>query len=178
MARNNSGAFVLSTQIWVPQKRPDVFALFADAFQLEKLTPPWLRFRVLTQSPIEMHTGRLIDYQLNLHGFPVRWRTEITDWEPPFHFQDSQIRGPYSLWVHTHTFEEVDGGTLVRDRVVYRVPGGSLVNRLLVQGDLRRIFRYRHEQLPELLGVSEGECEQGEITISREGEGEQCACAL
>ncbi len=178
MVRNNSGAFVLSTQIWVPQKRPDVFALFADAFQLEKLTPPWLRFRVLTQPPIEMHTGRLIDYQLNLHGFPVRWRTEITDWEPPFHFQDSQIRGPYSLWVHTHTFEEVDGGTLVRDRVVYRVPGGSLVNRLLVQGDLRRIFRYRHEQLPELLGVSEGECEQGEIGISREGEGEQCACAL
>jgi ligand-binding SRPBCC domain-containing protein len=175
MSRNNSGAFVLSTQLWVPRKRPDVFALFADAFQLERLTPPWLRFRVLTQSPIEMHKGRFIDYQLRLHGFPVRWRTEITGWEPPFRFQDSQIRGPYSLWTHTHTFEEVDGGTLVRDRVVYRVLGGSLVNRLFVQGDLRRIFRYRHEQLPELLGVSEAECERGEIAISREWEADQSA---
>lgn len=166
---------MLSTQLWVPRKRPDVFALFADALQLERLTPPWLRFRVLTQSPIEMHKGRLIDYQLRLHGFPVWWRTEITGWEPPFRFQDSQIRGPYSLWSHTHTFEEVDGGTLVGDRVVYRVLGGSLVNRLFVQGDLRRIFRYRHEQLPELLGVSEAECERGEIAISREWEADQSA---
>ena len=175
MNRNDSRPFVLSTHVWVPRKRPDVFALFADAFQLERLTPPWLRFRVLTPSPIEMHKGRLIDYQLRLHGFPVHWRTEITGWEPPVRFEDSQIRGPYSLWAHTHTFEEVDGGTLVRDRVVYRVPGGSLVNRLFVQGDLRRIFSYRHEKLPGLLGVSEADCDRGEIQISRESEADRSA---
>lgn len=168
MNRDTVGSFVLTTSLWVPQKRHDVFELFADAFQLKNLTPPWLGFRVLTPAPIEMRKGCLIDYQLRLHGLPIRWRTEITQWEPPFRFEDSQIRGPYSLWVHTHTFEERDGGTLVRDRVAYRVPGGSLVNRLFVQGDLRRIFQYRHDQLPGLLGVVESECDRGEVVISRE----------
>ena len=168
MADHDSRSRELNTSLWVPRARYEVFELFADATQLERLTPTWLNFRVLTPEPIAMCAGRLIDYQLRLHGLPIRWRTKITEWEPPFHFQDSQIRGPYSLWVHTHTFEEVDGGTLVRDRVVYRVPGGSLVDRLFVRGDLRRIFNYRHDQLPGLLGVSDADCVRGAVVFSRE----------
>ena len=177
MNSTNSRAFVLSTHLWVPLNRPQVFELFADAFQLEYLTPPWLRFRVLTPSPIEMQTGTLIDYQIRLRGIPIRWRTKITDWEPPFCFTDSQIRGPYRRWVHTHTFEEVDGGTLVRDRVDYLVPGGSIANRLFVQRDLRRIFGYRHDQLPDLLGVKAEDCDRGEIVFGRDAVAEQATSA-
>ena len=167
MASQPRNTYALSTRLWVPRSRPDVFALFSDAFQLERLTPPWLNFRVLTPGPIEMQSGRLIDYQIKLHGIPIRWRTKITNWEPPHRFTDSQLRGPYRLWVHRHTFEEVDGGTLVRDRVDYLVPGGAIVNRLFVQGDLRRIFNYRHDQLPGLLGVRADECQRGEVVFSR-----------
>lgn len=168
MASAKQRFFVLSTKLWVPLNRHQVFALFSDAFQLEHLTPPWLNFRVLTPRPIEMQPGRLIDYQIRLHGIPIRWRTEITDWEPPFRFTDSQLRGPYRLWVHTHTFQELDGGTLVRDRVEYEVPGGAIANRLFVQDDLRRIFNYRHDQLPGLLGVRATDCNRGEVLFSEE----------
>ena len=166
MSFATSRTFVLSTKLWVPLNRHHVFELFSDAFQLEHLIPPWLNFRVLTPGPIEMRAGRLIDYQIRLHGIPIRWRTEITDWEPPFRFTDSQLRGPYRLWVHTHTFEELDGGTLVRDRVEYQVPGGSIANQLFVQGDLRRIFNYRHDQLPGLLGVRSEDCDRGDVIFS------------
>lgn len=168
MTSERSRTFVLSTKLWVPLKRHHVFALFSDAFQLEHLTPPWLNFRVLTPGPIEMRRGRLIDYQIRLHGIPIRWRTEITNWEPPCRFTDSQIRGPYRRWVHTHTFEELDGGTLVRDRVEYSVLGGSITNRFFVRAELRRIFNYRHAQLPDLLEVCGDDCDRGEVRFSTE----------
>jgi len=129
--------------MWLPENRQAVFDLFADAFKLENLTPPFLRFRVVTPKPIDMRLGRLIDYRMRLHGMPIRWRTEITEWEPPFRFEDSQVRGPYSMWIHSHTFEESGGGTLVRDVVRYSVPGGPLTHSLLVKRDVRRIFEHR-----------------------------------
>lgn len=138
---------VLSTEIWLPAPREGVFEFFADAFQLEAITPPWLHFHVATPRPIAMAAGTLIDYRLRLHGIPVKWRTEISAWEPPVRFIDRQISGPYVKWEHEHTFSERDGGTLMRDEVVYRVPGGrlfgGLVNRFFVESDLRRIFEYR-----------------------------------
>lgn len=170
MSSTKKRTFVLSTKIWVPLSRPNVFEPFSDAFQLQQLTPPWLKFRVLTPGPIEMQQGQLIDYQIGLHGMPIRWRTEITEWEPPFRFTDSQIKGPYRRWVHTHTFEEIDGGTLMRDRIEYSVPGGSLVNRLFVQGDLKQIFNYRHDQLPGMLGVRTEDCDRGDIVFSTESQ--------
>ncbi|MHC4877187.1 MAG: SRPBCC family protein [Planctomycetota bacterium] len=157
--------FVLSCDHWLPLPRISVFAFFSDAYRLEELTPPWLRFRVLTEPPIEMCRGRLIDYRLRLRGVPIRWRTEISAWEPPVRFEDSQLRGPYRKWVHEHLFEEVDGGTRVRDRVVYSVPGGSLVERLFVRGDVRRIFEYRQSRLPELLGLTPAECRSSGVQI-------------
>lgn len=130
----------------------EVFPFFADARNLQRLTPPLLNFRILTPMPIEMRAGALIDYRLVLHGFPLRWRTEITAWEAPYRFEDTQRRGPYRLWVHEHTFEARGGHTLARDRVRYAMVGGELVHRLLVAPDLQRIFDYRAERLAEVFG--------------------------
>ena len=143
---------VFETELGLPVPRETVFPFFADARNLEILTPPWLKFHVLASGEIEMRAGVIIDYQLRIHGLPVRWRTEITGWNPPFSFCDEQRRGPYRRWSHTHTFEEKDGGTLCRDKVIYAVPGGALVNRLFVRRDVARIFAYRAEALRQHFG--------------------------
>ena len=90
--------YELKTKAWVPINRTSLFESFSDAFNLEVLTPPFLGFSIITSSPIEMKIGQIIDYRLKLHGLPIRWRTEITAWEPPFRFEDSLLRGPYRLW--------------------------------------------------------------------------------
>ncbi len=126
---------------------PEVaFAYFAEALNLEEITPPWLGFRVVTPAPIEMREGALIDYRLRLHGVPVRWRTRIEAWEPGRRFVDAQLSGPYRLWHHTHTFEPSGRGTLMRDVVRYALPLGpigELARRALVARDLERIFDFR-----------------------------------
>ena len=150
----------LRTRLRLPRPRPEIFAFFADAGNLETLTPPWLRFRILTPWPIEMRAGALIEYRLRVHGVPVRWKTEITTWEPPDRFVDEQRRGPYRLWIHEHTFEDAPGsGTFIRDRVRYRVPFGRLANWLVVERDARTIFRYRSEALLRLFGGNEEDVE-------------------
>lgn len=108
-------AFRLTTELRLPCPRAEVFDFFADAWNLEQITPPWLKFQVITPRPIEMHSGALIDYRLRLHGLPIRWRTEIRDWDPPFRFTDRQVRGPYRYWVHEHTFADEGDETLMRD---------------------------------------------------------------
>ena len=143
-------AFTFHAELWLPRPRAEVFAFFADAQNLQVITPPWLSFEVLTPAPIAMHRGALIDYRIRVHGLPIRWRTEITDWHPPHRFVDQQLRGPYTLWHHTHTFEERDGGTLCRDLVNYRPRGGAWADRLFVRRDLTRIFTFRTEKLADL----------------------------
>jgi ligand-binding SRPBCC domain-containing protein len=138
---------LFETELWLPVTRVKVFPFFADAHNLEVITPPWLNFKILTPGEIPMRVGALIDYQIRIHGIPVRWRTEIADWNPPHSFVDQQLRGPYRLWRHTHTFTEKNGGTLCGDRVEYAVPGGALVNKLFVRRDVEKIFAYRAEAL-------------------------------
>lgn len=139
----------------------EVFAFYGDARNLERITPPLLGFEVTTPAPIEMGAGTLIEYRLRLHRVPVRWRTRIESWEPPRRFVDVQVKGPYSLWEHTHTFEE-DGpeATVIEDRVRYSIPFGplgELADRLLVQRDLRQIFDYRRDAVAgELHGCRNG----------------------
>jgi hypothetical protein len=145
-------AYDLHREQWFPRPLDDVFAFFADAGNLETITPPWLGFEVLTPRPIAMRPGALIDYRLRLRGLPVRWRTAISVWQPPHRFVDEQRRGPYREWRHEHTFKAVDGGTLVRDHVRYRVPGGRLVHELFVRRDVARIFDFRRDRLAQLLG--------------------------
>ena len=138
----------------LPGTPDEVFGLFADALNLEPLTPPWLRFRVLTPPPIAMRAGTILDYRLRLHGAPVRWRTRIERWEPPHAFVDVQVRGPYRLWHHTHTFEPCEGGTLMRDVVRYALPLGplgSLAHAAFVRRDLKRIFDFRHAAVAQML---------------------------
>ena len=146
------GAYTLRTEIWLPREIGEVFDFFADAHRLEEITPPWLYFHVLTPKPVSIFAGTTIDYALRLHGIPIRWQSEISEWEPPFRFVDRQLRGPYRLWHHLHTFEARDGGTFVKDRVDYAVIGGPLVHWLAVKRDLERIFAFRHQKLNEFLG--------------------------
>lgn len=143
------GAYTLKSEQWLARPLNEVFAFFADACRLEDLTPPFLNFHVVTPTPIEMRTGTKIDYRLRLHGIPIGWRSEISEWNPPYGFVDRQLKGPYRIWHHTHSFEEQNGGTLVRDTVDYAVPGGRLIHWLLVRRDLERIFAYRHQKLDE-----------------------------
>jgi ligand-binding SRPBCC domain-containing protein len=134
----------------VPVDRLTAFGFFADAANLEAITPPWLEFAMLTPLPIRMEPGALIDYRLRLHGVPIRWRTRIDVWEPGVRFVDRQVRGPFALWEHTHTFHDHESGTLIRDRVDYRLPLGALgriARRLLVARDLERIFDYRRDAI-------------------------------
>jgi ligand-binding SRPBCC domain-containing protein len=127
-----------------------VFAFFGDPAQLERLTPGWLKFSVLTPAPIKMGEGTLIDYQLRVHGMPLRWRSRISLWEPPYRFADEQLRGPYRRWHHVHTFQKDGEATICRDDVEYSFLGGALVHTMLVKRDLQRIFDYRITVLREI----------------------------
>jgi len=146
---------ILEREQRIRAARADVFAFFADAFNLESITPPLLGFQVLTPAPIAMATGTLIAYKMRVHRVPVRWLTRIESWEPQSGFTDRQLRGPYSLWHHVHTFEDCAEGTLMRDRVSYALPLGPLgavAHALFVRRDLERIFDFRRDAVARVLG--------------------------
>ena len=142
--------YQLQSQLWLPQPREEIFSFFSDPRNLDRLTPPWLHFEILTPKSVEMNAGTLLDYRLRLHGIPIRWQSEISVWEPPNRFIDRQTKGPYRQWVHEHTFSAHKGGTLVADSVTYAVPGGRFIQKLLVAPDLDRVFGYRHKILKQL----------------------------
>ncbi len=148
--------FVLQREQWIPRPIEEVFVFFADARNLEEITPAWLSFRILSPEPIAMRAGTHLLYRLRWHGFPVRWVTEIQTWNPPTEFIDVQARGPYRLWHHTHRFQPVDGGTLMRDVVRYALPLGPLgrlAHTWLVKSDLKAIFDCRAAKVSEILGA-------------------------
>ncbi len=147
---DRDAGYRLTAEMTIPLPRTAVFDFFSDAMQLEKITPPWLNFSVLTPPPIDMREGVLLDYQLYLHRVPIKWRTEIAVWEPPFRFVDQQLRGPYKRWYHEHTFEEVDGQTICRDNVHYIPRGGKLIHKWFVRPDLEKIFHYRQQKLASI----------------------------
>ena len=143
--------FHLKTEQKIQKSQDQLFTFFSDAHNLAEITPPWLNFRMLTPTPIEMKVGTLIDYRLKLRGIPIRWQSEITAWDPPHRFVDEQRRGPYRCWTHTHTFVPVPDGTLIRDEVEYAVLGGWLVQKFFVAPDIEKIFAYRSTKLKELI---------------------------
>ena len=142
--------FEFEKEQWLARPVEEVFSFFADARNLQVLTPPWLNFEILTPGAIEMRPGTLIDYRLRLRGIPMRWQSEITVWDPPRRFVDEQRRGPYRMWRHEHRFESSAGRTLVQDQIRYAVPGGWLINRLFVARDVEEIFSWRGEKLQDL----------------------------
>jgi ligand-binding SRPBCC domain-containing protein len=145
---------VLERSQVVPVGVEAAFAFFADAWNLERITPPWLRFRIL-EAPEVLQRGALLAYRLRLFGVPIRWRTEIADWRPPYGFTDVQLTGPYRRWEHTHRLTPVDGGTEIQDRVLYRLPFEPLAGVLApatVDRWLKAIFDYRAREVASLLG--------------------------
>ena len=137
----------------VPTPLPETFEFFADPRNLEAITPAWLRFQIL-EAPECLERGSLLRYRLRIFGIPISWRTEITEWTPPRGFVDEQLRGPYRLWIHEHRLEPDGGGTIVRDRIRYRIPlgpVGRLAGRLFVRRWLDEIFDYRGARIAERL---------------------------
>ncbi len=148
--------YVLERNQRVAAPRAEVFAFFADAANLERMTPPQLGFTILTPLPIEVKKGALIDYRIKLYGIPMKWKTVIEEYEPIDRFMDVQLAGPYATWRHTHTFAEAEGGgTECGDRVVYELPFGPLgraVHAAFVRRQLAQIFDYRAKVMTELFG--------------------------
>jgi ligand-binding SRPBCC domain-containing protein len=146
--------YVLESRIWIGRCREDVFTFFADPANLAHITPPSLHFRVLTPS-VRMEAGAVLDYELRWLGLPLRWRTLIREWDPPYRFVDVQIRGPYARWEHRHRFLEENDETWVEDRVTYQLPFGPLghlAHTALVRAQLAKIWDYRRRRLASFLG--------------------------
>lgn len=131
----------------------ETFDFFSKAENLEKLTPPILRFEILTQLPIQIVQGTIIDYKIKLRGVPIKWKTVIEVWEPQVKFVDNQLKGPFKLWHHTHEFKSLgENKTLMKDTVRYLLPFGilgQLVHPLLVKPDVEKIFAYRNTVIEE-----------------------------
>ena len=134
----------------------EVFDFFSKAENLDKITPPILGFRIITPLPVEMKKGTLIDYKIKLNGIPFNWRTEITKWDPPHCFEDTQLKGPYKMWVHEHKFIERNNKTFMTDTVRYISPGGAfefIPHNLIVKKKVNFIFDYRQKIFDELFPV-------------------------
>jgi ligand-binding SRPBCC domain-containing protein len=148
--------YVLERQQSVNRPRPEVFAFFVDAANLERLTPSSMHFHILTPVPIDMRAGAIIDYRIALFGLPMKWRTLIEAFEPDTRFIDVQTRGPYTYWRHTHTFADTaSGGTSITDHVEYELPLGVLgraVHALFVREQLQQIFDFRQRTISDLFG--------------------------
>jgi len=147
------GHYVLRREQELPGTPDEVFPFFAEARNLESITPPFLSFHVVSAD--EMRVGALIEYRLKLHGIPIRWLTRIEEWEPGVRFVDMQLTGPYRLWHHTHEFRPAPGGgTVMTDTVRYALPLGplgALAHRVLVRRDVERIFDFRARAVPALV---------------------------
>lgn len=145
--------YILEREQIIQRPRKEVFDFFADAVNLERITPPELNFHIITPQPIDIKKGALIDYELKLRGIPITWRTEITQWNPPFDFVDTALKSPYKQWIHLHTFEEGDAGeTIMKDIVRYRLPLEPLGDIVLfyVKKELKYIFDYRYKVIEEI----------------------------
>ena len=137
----------------IPYDRETVFNFFKSPENLEKITPPKVKFNIITPSPIIMRSGTILDYTIKLLGIPVRWTTMITEFNEPIGFSDVSLKGPYSFWYHQHTFEKTTGGTVMHDTVTYALPFGvigSAVHALWVKNQLKHIFDFRAEVISAL----------------------------
>lgn len=145
--------FILTRSMRLDMPLDEVFPFFADAGNLERITPPELKFHIITPQPIDIKKGALIDYSLRLSGIPIKWRTEITHWNPPFEFIDTQLRGPYKQWIHRHSFSQnPDGSTTAEDEVRYRLPYEPLgdIAHFFIRRQLDHIFDYRQKIVAEI----------------------------
>ena len=150
--------YIFKASTTIERPRDEVFDFFSKAENLETITPPELKFHILTEMPIQVRKGTLIDYRLSLNGIPMTWRTEITEWNPPYEFVDTQLSGPYKQWIHRHRFTEMDAGTtLMEDEVRYRLPLEPLGDLLrpVIGAQIEGIFRFREKAIGKIFDNSE-----------------------
>ncbi len=144
--------YIFEKRTYFDRPRDVIFSFFSNAENLNKVTPKKLHFKILTDLPISMKKGTLIDYKLRIYYIPIHWRTEIKEWNPPHQFIDIQLIGPYRKWIHMHQFIAQENGTVMIDRVKYAIPGGFLVplfHKLIVKKDIEKIFEYREKKFKE-----------------------------
>lgn len=150
--RRKMHTYVLHREQWLTRPIEEVFEFFSRPENLQVITPPWLDFRMVA-TPQTLQAGSLIRYRLRWHALPIRWTTEISEWNPPHGFVDREVSGPYALWNHEHSFSAYEGGTTMRDRVTYALPFGILgwiAHKILVKRDVERIFDYRSQTMQRL----------------------------
>lgn len=143
---------VFQTEMMAPLPIKDAFSVFENPYNLARITPPWLNFKILTKD-LQMRKGANIDYEFRWLGIPLRWKTVITEYDPPHLFVDEMVKGPYSVWRHRHTFREVAQGTAVADRVEYALPFGifgSIAHAIKVREQVKEIFAFRQQALAQL----------------------------
>jgi len=146
--------YILKRSLTLDLPLEQVFDFFADAGNLERITPPELNFHIITPQPFDIKKGALIDYQLKVRGFPVKWQTVISVWNPPFEFVDEALQSPYKQWIHRHTFTKIDANkTLIEDEVKYRLPLEPLgdLAHWFVRRELDYIFDFRQKAVKELI---------------------------
>ena len=148
-----SGLRILSRETKVNRPVEEVFEFFSKAENLNIITPPELNFNITTPLPVKMKKGALIDYKIKLHGVPFKWKTEITEWNPPYRFVDTQIKGPYKIWIHEHIFTTAEDSTIITDIVSY-LPSGwilePIIHKLIVKKKLEDIFDYRQSKIKSI----------------------------
>jgi ligand-binding SRPBCC domain-containing protein len=162
--------YVLTCQMKTPVSRRQAFAVFESPYNLARITPSWLHFRITTPGQVAIRKDAEIEYEIRWLGVPIRWKTIITEYYAPRMFEDEQARGPYRFWRHHHGFEETEGGTIVSDRVEYDLPLGALgsvAHALVVGRQLRGIFGFRQKALIPLLGGDPGSYKLSPVTITR-----------
>jgi ligand-binding SRPBCC domain-containing protein len=145
----------LESEQRVERPLPEVFEFFSKPGNLQRITPPWLSFEIVGEEPGAVTAGMEIEYRLRVHGVPMHWRSRIDRFELDREFVDSQLNGPYKVWIHQHRFEADGETTIIRDTVRYQIPFGilgALAHLLFVRRDLRRIFAYRHSAVEVILG--------------------------
>jgi len=143
--------FRLEREQRISRPLEEVFAFFAEPQNLEVITPPWMKFHLAKCSTETIGEGTVLEYALRVRGLPMRWVSLIREWDPPHQFVDEQLHGPYRRWLHRHTFRQEGSETVIGDEVDYAVPGGALIERLLVRGELERIFGYRQTSLQQAM---------------------------
>ena len=143
----HNGEFKLTCEICIPRPVQEVFEFFANPNNLELITPKLLQFKITDAPKTPLEEGSIIDYKLKIHHIPIRWKTLISKWNPPYSFEDTQLKGPYMQWIHSHDFSEENGVTKMKDVVRYKVFGGSLINKIFVKKDVLKIFEHRTDFL-------------------------------
>ena len=140
--------FVFEQKQIINNKLDYIFPFFSKPENLSTITPNWLKFKIKTKPPLVMKNNAKFDYVIKFFGVPMKWTTVITDYNPPFMFEGTQTKGPYKLWVHTHSFSEENGKTIMHDCVEYDLYGGPLkylINSLFVKKSINKIFAFRKE---------------------------------